>query len=229
MCAKPNFGVRDADEGDGQFMIDAFDASLSQLASIGSGGQWGSQPFAERENREERVQTFEQALRYQLTGEGEPIRIFIAETEIPLSTANELPALLHIRTSNDGKKFLAVGSVQLSEGIVSAPMRAMFTQDSIREELEGKSNFIYLDALITDFRAGQWRKGAGAALIEHARQYGRDKGMLTLYLDAWAGNSRKLVKYYENQGFSAVDDFEITMPDDSKWPGTLLRMDITGK
>jgi GNAT superfamily N-acetyltransferase len=73
-------------------------------------------------------------------------------------------------------------------------MRAHFGKDTIKKELDGKKDYIYLEALITDYRTGAWRKGAGAALIEHARQFCRDRGKKTIYVDAYAGNGRKLVK-----------------------------------
>ncbi|KAI3322491.1 acetyltransferase [Xylariaceae sp. AK1471] len=232
MLTAPTFHVRGLGEGikDGQFMIDAFDASLPQLAAIGSGGQWGSEKLSEKSDAimEEKIKIFEQAKRYQLTGEGDPIQIFIVEAEIPSSAVDELPASVRVRTDDGGKKFLAVGSVMLSEGLFPQYMRAHFDKDSIKKELDGTKDYIYLEALITDYRTGSWRRGAGAALIEHARRFCRERRKQIIYVDAYAGNGRKLVQYYENQGFSAVDDFENPMPGGSKWPGTFFRLDLTG-
>ncbi|KAF2968370.1 hypothetical protein GQX73_g5231 [Xylaria multiplex] len=195
MASASPFHVRDL-EGpkDVKFLIEAFDASLPQLASIGSGGQWGSQPFSERPTTKDRIKIFEQALRYQLTGEGDPIRLFIIEAEIPSSAVDELPEPVHIRTDDAGKKFLAVGSMMLSEGMYPHYVGRHFDNDAIRKELDGTRDYLYLEALITDFRTGPWRKGAGAALIEYARQYCREKGKPILYGDCYSGNNRKLVK-----------------------------------
>ncbi|KAH8161540.1 hypothetical protein CIB48_g6717 [Xylaria polymorpha] len=216
-------GLRDGLE-DGKLMIAAFDASLAQLATIGSGAQWGSKPLSERENIDDRVKIFEQARRYQLTGEGAPIRIFIIETEI--ENTDELPASAHIRTDDAGKKLLFAGSMMLSEGLYPHYLRPHFEKDSIRKALDGTKDYIYVEALITDYRAGPWRKGAGAALLEHAQRFCRERGQRILYLDAYAGNDRKLLKYYEGQGFSTIDNFESPKPDGSKWPGAFLRMDL---
>ncbi|KAI8946931.1 acetyltransferase [Xylaria longipes] len=222
----PIFHIRGLREGleDGKFMIAAFDASLAQLASIGSGGQWGSEPLSERGGLDDRIKIFEQAKRYQSTGEGDSIRIFVIEAEI--ESGDELPASVHVRTDDAGKKYLVVGSVMLSEGLYPHYMRPHFEKDSIKKELDGTKDYIYVEALITDYRAGPWRKGAGAALLEHSKQFCQERGKRMLYLDAYAGNGRKLIKYYEGQGFYLIDDFENPTPNGSKWPGAFLRMDL---
>ncbi|KAI0451676.1 acetyltransferase [Xylaria acuta] len=225
MSPTPTFHIRGLREGreDGEFMIAAFDASLAQLAAIGSGGQWGSAPLSERGVLDDQTKIFEQAQRYQLTGEGDPIRIFVIEAEIE-NADDDLPASVLVRTDDAGKKFLAVGSVMLSEGLYPRYMRAHFEKDAIRKELDGTKDYIYVEGLVTDFRAGPWRKGAGAALLEHSRQFCRERGKRILYLDAYAGNGRKLIKYYEGQGFSLVDGFERdSTPDGCR---AFMRMDL---
>ncbi|KAJ2988383.1 hypothetical protein NUW58_g4008 [Xylaria curta] len=228
MSATPIFRVRGLAEGfeDGQFLLDSFDASLAQLAEIGSGGQWGSKPLSERPGLENRIKIFEQARRYQTTGEGDPILIFIVEAEIPQSAVDELPASVYVRTNDAGAKLVVVGSVMLSEGIYPHYMGPHLDKKAIGKELDGTRDYIYLEALITDYRTRGWRKGAGAALIEHAQRFCRERGKLILYLDAYSGNDRKLVRYYEQQGFSVVDDFENPVADGSKWPGAFLRMNV---
>ncbi|KAI0098917.1 acetyltransferase [Nemania sp. FL0031] len=227
MASTPTFHIRGIGEmsEDGAFILSAFDASLPQLASIGSGGQWGSQPFSERPNIQGRL-NYEKAKQYQSTGEGEPIRIFIIETEIPSSAVAELPDSVRIRTGDGGEKFLAVGSMTVSEGKYPEYLVPHFDKEVIKKELDGTSEYVYLEALITDFRTGPWRKGAGAALIERAREYCREKGKRIMYCDSYAGNDRKLVKYYESQGFTVISDFLSTKPDGSTWPGTFFRMDV---
>ncbi|KAI8947812.1 acetyltransferase [Xylaria longipes] len=223
------FMIREAVESDGQFITDAFDATLIQLAAIGSGSQWGSQPFMERADRDEAVRVMQQALRFMSTGEGEPIRIFIAEVEIPPSQVEELPDSLNMRRDSEGRTFLAVGTVRLSEDMMPGYVRKLFVQDPIRQELEGKKDYVYLEALITDFRAGRWRRGAGAALIRHAQEYCLQKSKPTLYVDSWAGNDKKLVKYYEGQGFSVIDYFTGPGRYGGDWSGAVYRMEVTVK
>ncbi|KAI0528267.1 acetyltransferase [Xylaria bambusicola] len=229
MPTTPTFHVRGLSEslGDGQFVIDAYDASLPHLASIGSGKQWGSTPFAGRTDQEEKIKVFRQAEHYQLTGEGPPVQIFIVEAEIPSSAVDELPSSLKLRKDADGKNLLSVGTMMLSQGLYPHYMATLFNQDPIKKELDGTRDYIYLEGLITDFRTGAWRKGVGAVLIEYARQFCREKGQKILYADAYAGNERRLVKYYETQGFHVVDNFEAIKPDGSIWPGVFLRLDVS--
>ncbi|KAI0813256.1 acetyltransferase [Xylaria sp. FL0064] len=226
MSTTQTFHIRGLDEGlgDGQFLIDSFNATLPHLASIGSGGQWGSKEFSERANAEDRMKLVKQAARYQATGEGDPILVFVLEAEIPSSAIDELPHAVKVRTDETGKKLLPVGSVMLSQGLYPHYMGLFFHQDPIKKELDGTREYVYCEALITDFRTGPWRKGAGAALLEHARRFCKEKGKPILYVDCYAGNDGKLIRYYENQGFTLVDHFEA--PDESKWPGAFLRADI---
>ncbi|GAP84564.1 putative kinesin motor domain-containing protein [Rosellinia necatrix] len=227
MSPNPTFHVRGVGEvlEDGQFILGAFDASLHQLAAIGSGGQWGSTPFSERPDTWERIK-IEQAKRYQSTGEGEPVRIFIVEAEVPPAAVDELPPSVRIRTDEAGRRLLAVGSVMLSHGMYPHYLGPHFDKEPIKKELDGTSAYVYLEALITDYRAGPWRKGAGAALIEHARRYCLEKSLHILYGDCYAGNDRKLVNYYEGQGFHVVSDFEGPAPDGSIWRGAFFRTDV---
>ena len=55
-------------------------------------------------------------------------------------------------------------------------------------------NWAYVHLLISDFRTGEWRKGAGAALIAEAKAKAKARGREALYVDCWAGNGRRLVK-----------------------------------
>ena len=57
-----------------------------------------------------------------------------------------------------------------------------------------KDGFLYLEVMVTDYRADPYRRGAGAALIQAAKEYGKSRGMGILYVDAWAGNEKKLVR-----------------------------------
>lgn len=230
MSTKPTFHIRRLGDlaKDGQFMIDAYDSTLPQLAAIGSGGQWGLETFSEKRDLEAQTKVVVQAKRYQETGEGDPVRIFLIEAEVdddPAALA-ELPDSVYVRAGEaGGKKLLAVGSVMLSEGIYPSYLRPHFNQDAIKKALDGTSDYVYLEALITDYRAGKWRKGAGAALIEFSRQYCREKGKRVLYGDSYSGNDGKLVKYYEGQGFHVVDYFEAVKPDGSTWPGAFFGAD----
>ncbi|KAI0965071.1 acetyltransferase [Xylaria arbuscula] len=232
MSTTPIFHVRGLHGfEDNQFMIDAYDSTLPHLASLGSGGQWGSTKFAERDNAGDRAKVVTNALRYQETGEGDPVLMFIIEAEVPSASINEVPASVraNIRTDEAGRTLLPVGTVMLSDGIYPFYVGRHFDQPALKDALEASRDYIYVEALITDFRAGPWRKGAGAVLIEHSRKFARERGRRALYADAYSGNERKLLQYYENLGFSLVDYFNAQKPDGTVWPGAVLGLVLPAK
>lgn len=57
----------------------------------------------------------------------------------------------------------------------------------------GGGGFIYVDVVVTDFRTGKRRAGAGAALLQAAKEYARDRGRRSVYIDCWTGGTGKLV------------------------------------
>ncbi|MFD0742807.1 GNAT family N-acetyltransferase [Phytohabitans flavus] len=74
---------------------------------------------------------------------------------------------------------------------------------------------LYVNLLVTG-RAFAGR-GVGARLLDHAREMARERGAHLLRVDCYAGGDRKLVRYYEGQGFTATDTFAV-----SEWPGQVL-------
>ncbi|KAK1984997.1 acetyltransferase [Colletotrichum cereale] len=221
---------------DDAYIVGAFDSTLAYLEAIGSGQMWGSQPFSEKEGfLEETAADVRTSERYRATGEGDALRIFMADAEVersasPLPNGNSRPAAgPRYWTADDGTRMLSVGVVFVRDDWLPGHVKSQFHIDAIRSELEGREGYVYLDVLLADFRTGQHRKGAGEALVKQARDYGLSKGMKTLYVDAWAGNGRKLVEFYEKQGFSIVADFEMKRANGTTWPGTLMRVGLEGE
>ncbi|KAK1594560.1 acetyltransferase [Colletotrichum navitas] len=230
---------------DDAYIVEVFDSTLPYLEAIGSGGMWGSRPFSEKEGfREQTAADVRASERYRARGEGEALRIFIADAEVEPSSAAAAAAPLPLPsgsddeprrhaglrywTADDGALLLSVGAAFVRDDWLPGHVKSQFHVDAIRAELEGKEGFVYLDVLITDFRTGHERKGAGKALVKQARDYGLERGAKTLYLDAWAGNGRKLVKFYRNLGFSIVADFGMKRANGTIWPGTLMRVGLEG-
>ncbi len=74
---------------------------------------------------------------------------------------------------------------------------------------------LYVRVLVTS-RAFTGR-GVGGALLDHAREQARAQGVGLVRVDCYAGDGGGLVRYYESQGFTPVQEFVL---DD--WPGQLL-------
>ncbi|KXH50115.1 acetyltransferase [Colletotrichum nymphaeae SA-01] len=233
--------VRDAGlaSHDAEFIVEAFDSTLAPLAAMGSGAMWGSQPFSQKDGFvEENLKDVAASERYQTTGEGDAFRIFIAEVEVespaatgaitPHDAGQDEPGLRY-RTAEDGKRYVSVGAAFVrTNWLPGHVMRQFDKEEKIRDELEGKKDgFVYLDVIVTDYRTGRYRKGAGEALIRRVKEYGVEEGMQVLYVDAWAGNEKKLNRFYERQGFVVVDDFTFARTDKHAWLGTLMRLDLS--
>lgn len=89
-----------------------------------------------------------------------------------------------------------------------------------------RGDYVFLKVLVSDYRAGPLRKGAGATLVQAIRDYVKEVGKKTVYVDCYAGNDGGLVKFYEAQGFKTVGEFEFEKEGGVKWPSKFLQMAI---
>jgi len=83
---------------------------------------------------------------------------------------------------------------------------------------------LYVRLLVTN-RACAGR-GIGGRLLEHARTIARAGGVDLLRVDCYAGLDGALIRYYEKQGFTATDSFEVARPS-GPWPGQLLQQRLS--
>jgi GNAT superfamily N-acetyltransferase len=189
------FRIRDAVPSpantDAQFITSAFDSCIPHLASIGSATQWGTTPLssARPDFITRHITSIADAEKYRLSGSGQPVRVLIAEALVPSTTGE-----------GEGEdRYVPVGAATLRGGYFPSYVSG---QEHLRE-VTGKAlageegGFMYLDILVTDFSEATkaYRKGAGAALVEFAREWaGRELGLGIMYVDCWAGNGGKLVK-----------------------------------
>ena len=65
--------------------------------------------------------------------------------------------------------------------------------------------------------------GIGSTLLDKARDIARADGVELLRVDCWAGGGGKLVAYYERNGFTKSDTFDV-----DGWPGQVLAQRIAG-
>lgn len=187
---------------DVQFILEAFDSTLPHLASIGSGAQWGSEP---RSTQESSIKRMQEAIEKARSGTNDTDAVFVAE--LPVDNSLDL-GIARVRRHKDGQRLLQVGAA-VTEGsfpayITGQPNLTAFVQAAME-----RTDFLYLFVLISDFRAGALRKGAGTVLTERVKQYAREKGKAAVYLDCWSGNDEKLVRYVSNMHnilFSTLSD-----------------------
>ncbi|MEU1861637.1 GNAT family N-acetyltransferase [Streptomyces gardneri] len=74
---------------------------------------------------------------------------------------------------------------------------------------------VYVRLLATDARFHG--HGVGAALLAHAAEETRRRGVSLLRVDCFAGSEGRLVAYYEGQGFTPTDTFLV-----GEWAGQVL-------
>ncbi|KAK1753898.1 hypothetical protein QBC47DRAFT_32015 [Echria macrotheca] len=203
-----NFRIRDAttSEDDLNFLVAAFDSTLPHLATIGSGAQWGSIPFSQREGTyEQELKDLRAAEAYRLTREGPEFRILIAEA----------------KDGND--KYIPVGWTTLRGEYLSPYLLEASALDHVTKTAK---NYLFMYVLVTDFRAGALRKGVGAALVQYAKAWAEELGKDVFYVDCWGGNDGKLIKFYEAQGFSRAGEFFKPRKDGTIWHGVFLSMNL---
>ncbi|KAL1869443.1 hypothetical protein VTK73DRAFT_3117 [Phialemonium thermophilum] len=221
------FRIRDAvpspSDIDAKFITSAFDSCIPHLATIGSATQWGTVPLptARPDFITRHITSIADAEKYRLSGTGQPVRVLIAEAQLPAAGGEE-------------PGYIPVGAATLRGGYFPSYVSGQEHLRGVTERaLAGDGGrFMYLDILVTDFSETTrvYRKGAGAALVEYVREWaGRELGMGVMYVDCWAGNDGKLVRFYEAQGFQRVDGFVVEKPDGERWPGMLLQMDLGKK
>lgn len=226
--ASNKFIIRDDTQAprDADFILAAFDGSLPHLASKGSGQQWGARPFSERDGVRDRVESWIAVSEASRRGEQgvEPGRLFIAEVELP-SEGQEGDGLFVRTDVQSGKELLSVAAAGVRKDWWPTYFKQFDHLQKLADSEDAAGGVMYLEVLISDFRTGPARKGAGAVLLQKVKEYAVSKGATKLYLDCFAGNDENLVKFYEAQGFVSVADFV-----DEKsggWPGRVLKMDLT--
>lgn len=192
------FRIRDAIPGpsnaDAKFITAAFDSCIPHLASIGSASQWGTTPLssARPDFLDRHITAIADAEQSRLAGWGNPpVRVLIAEALVPPPASADTPQETAV---------VPVGAAKLRGGYLPGYVR---DQEHLSEVtgrlLRGEEGgYMFLEILVTDFSEAtkEYRKGAGAALVKFAREWAeRELGMGVMYVDCWAGNEGKLVRW----------------------------------
>jgi GNAT superfamily N-acetyltransferase len=176
------FRIRDSTqdpEKDIAAALSIADSTLPHLATIGSEGQWGSQPFSQRPKSVQMIRdTVYQAERYRTTGEGPAKRIYLAEVQM------------------DGE-MKTVGFVTVHEDWFADYVEPRDEyQEAVREAKALPQGWTYLHALYSDFSAPpEVRRGCGAVLVDKVKEHVRALGKDLVFVDCYNGNSQKLVRY----------------------------------
>lgn len=171
-----HFNIRPAVVNDTAFIIGAFDSVIPVLIAAGNSGQWGTELFSEKEGFLDAMRDdLLQSEKFRMTGEGERIRIFIAE-------------------HNESDKQTRVAFITIRERHFSQHVSSLGAMKQYVDEADSlPGGYSYIDVLISDQRVpSSRRKGAGAALMDHVKQHTQDMGARDVYVDCWSGGDGKL-------------------------------------
>jgi GNAT superfamily N-acetyltransferase len=112
-------------------------------------------------------------------------------------------------------EFAESGGLHLAASPAGAVIGALAVGDALPYVPPAAEAELYVRLLVTDrAHAGE---GVGAGLLDHARDLARERGVTLLRVDCYAGGDGALVRYYERQGFVAIERFTV-----GDWPGQIL-------
>ena len=187
----PTFHIRPASlsAGDNKRVLAFFDSQLKWLESVGSGAQWGSEGRSKDETIQEKYRA---KIERSEACMGQPygpnwIQAYIIEAEVDRDAVSA--DIQELATDVGG-----TGRVRVSVGGMVLDAKSLPYVRSILPEHDEDDPFAYLAYLLSDRRTTPLNKGAGAALINHAKQEVKRLGLKRICGDCWAGNDRKLVK-----------------------------------
>ncbi|WP_330458462.1 GNAT family N-acetyltransferase [Streptomyces sp. NBC_00820] len=115
------------------------------------------------------------------------------------------------------ERYAAEGTVYIAEvdGAPAATLTLTDAPGAYLEPADEPERYIHLLASDRRFKG----HGAGAALLAHAAGETRRAGISLLRVDCYAGDDRRLVAFYEGNGFIPTEPF--TFGEDA-WPGQVL-------
>ncbi|KAH7069797.1 hypothetical protein BKA63DRAFT_88880 [Paraphoma chrysanthemicola] len=226
MSVPYQFSIRDASlvEGDDSFITSVFDASLAYLESIGSLAQWGSIPFSQRPGWIEGTKKqIEESERNHISNVTDALRIFILEAELAgqANVAHDLKDM-HLRVSDEGRCYVSVAFAFVRGSWFPTYLPATIVSQAGQMLKEN----LYVEVMVNDNRTKNTFRGVGAALLQEVQNQARSWGKKALYLDGWAGNNGKLIRYYEQQGFQKVEDFSLPRANRDRWLGSLMQLTL---
>ncbi|TRX88048.1 hypothetical protein FHL15_011050 [Xylaria flabelliformis] len=167
--------VRSASLGgsDIEFIMAAWDSTLPFLASIGAGEMWGDEPFSQRQGQQQEI-----------------VEIIRQSEEDPRNDSRRL-LVAEVNTPTEGTaENVLVGAAMVRDALPYY----LLERPELKGEIEKADSLLFIEVLITDHRAHRRHRGAGAALVEAIKRRARSGGKSAVYVDAWAGNGRKLNK-----------------------------------
>ncbi|WP_262064266.1 GNAT family N-acetyltransferase [Streptomyces sp. STR69] len=115
------------------------------------------------------------------------------------------------------ERYAATGTPYIAEidGVPVGTLTLTDSPGSYVEAVDEPERYVHLLASDRRFKG----YGVGSALLAHAAEATREAGISLLRVDCYAGDDRRLVAYYEANGFTATEAFVVG---EDNWPGQVL-------
>lgn len=116
-------------------------------------------------------------------------------------------------------RYVTEGAPYIAEydGVPAATLTLTDAPGEYLQPADEPERFIHILASDRRFKG----LGTGAALLAHAAQETCRAGISLLRVDCYAGDDRKLVAFYERNGFIPTEPFTVPVGGDD-WPGQVL-------
>lgn len=185
------FHIREASLAakDDERILAFFDSQLQWLESVGSGGQWGSEPLSSDKQMQEKFRSyvrFSEAFADK-SFSSDWTRTYVLEADVDAGTLAAEIALLAEPSDEHGR-----AKVPVAAAILSAKSPA-YARSAIPEQ-DVEHPFLFMAYLLTDRRTGSIGTGAGSFVINYVKDVAQRLGLRRIVCDCWSGNDRKLVR-----------------------------------
>ncbi|KAL5348132.1 hypothetical protein ACLOAV_006612 [Pseudogymnoascus australis] len=157
---------------DPPFILSAFDSALPHLAATGSAAQWGTEPRSTNPKFISRINDLVSAAATAspLSDASSSSAVFVAEVPLPLDAADAEVSALARTDAATGQKWLPVAAVT-ERAFPAYVSQRPHLEEKVQSIVKG-GDFIYLSVMVSDFRTGAVRRGAGAALVGFYEKHG---------------------------------------------------------
>ncbi|KAJ3495667.1 hypothetical protein NLG97_g3230 [Lecanicillium saksenae] len=178
---------------DGLRFLRHLDSQLPFLAAVGAGEQWGSET---RSDNPDALAKYRGKIAAAESDSNRPwtsdsTRAWVIETPARRSQLDATASALLDPTEAAGDAGDEV--VQIPVGMLIIEGQAADYCQSILS-VDGTDPFIYVKFVVTDRRAGELSRGAGAYALQYAVDFAKALGITRVCLDCWSGNNGRLVR-----------------------------------
>lgn len=178
---------------DVDFLTEAYFSTIPHLQRIGVPDQFGNQTFVDRSAIIDIARgNIDLASRFRNGSDDNRLVIFVCESDVYLLDLGRDQCSW--RMNDYGRPLVKTGWLMLLDEELPANLKLLPYFAAFRAQNFTASDFVYIDALVSDYRTAAYRKGTGTALIEDVERYAQQHRKRFIYVDCYSGGPRSLVE-----------------------------------